>query len=222
MGFVQLSSGGKDSIYSMYLAMEEGVSFSHLLTAVPHREDSYMFHFPNARWAELQARAMGVSHSFVHTEGVKEEELIDLEEALASMDIDGVCSGAVKSSYQHERITALCDKLGLECIAPLWQRDERTLIHEAASVLDIIIIGVYAWGLGQDLLGRHIDSDLLAFLDRAHERYGVNYVGEGGEYETYVVDAPQFSKRIRIIDSSVVWERDSGYLSITDATLENK
>jgi len=222
MGFVQLSSGGKDSVYSMHRAMQQGVSFSEILTVVPRREDSYMFHYPNARWAELQARAMDLPHRFVHTEGVKERELEDLRDALASMDIDGVCSGAVKSSYQFDRIKALCDDLNLECISPLWQCDERALIHEAASVLDIVIVGVYAWGLGRDLLGRHIDEEFLAFLDVAHERYGVNYVGEGGEYETYVVDAPQFKKSIHIMDSSVVWERDSGYLSITSATLEDK
>jgi len=45
---------------------------------------------------------------------------------------------------------------------------------------------------------------------------------EGGEAETLVLDCPIFKKRIKIIESSNVWDRDSGYLMITKAELENK
>ena len=45
---------------------------------------------------------------------------------------------------------------------------------------------------------------------------------EGGEAETLVLDCPIFKKRINILASSTVWDRDNGYLSISEAELENK
>ncbi|MDI6691181.1 MAG: TIGR00289 family protein, partial [Candidatus Bathyarchaeota archaeon] len=52
--------------------------------------------------------------------------------------------------------------------------------------------------------------------------YGVSVVGEGGEYETLVLDAPFFKKRIRIVEAEKVWKNQSGYLLVTKAELENK
>jgi len=45
---------------------------------------SYMFHFPNLKWTALQAESIGVPLLTEETEGVKEEELADLEQALAN------------------------------------------------------------------------------------------------------------------------------------------
>jgi diphthamide synthase (EF-2-diphthine--ammonia ligase) len=45
---------------------------------------------------------------------------------------------------------------------------------------------------------------------------------EGGEAETLVLDGPVFNKRIEIVDSEVIWERDSGYFLIKEAHLEDK
>ncbi|KIH43807.1 hypothetical protein ANCDUO_26181, partial [Ancylostoma duodenale] len=40
-------------------------------------------------------------------------------------------------------------------------------------------------------------------LDRLHSQYGVHPCGEGGEYETFVLDCPLFHKRILVEDSEV-------------------
>jgi diphthamide synthase (EF-2-diphthine--ammonia ligase) len=47
-------------------------------------------------------------------------------------------------------------------------------------------------------------------------------VGEGGEYETLVLDAPFFKRRIRIIEAEKVWKGQSGYYLVSKAELESK
>jgi diphthamide synthase (EF-2-diphthine--ammonia ligase) len=47
-------------------------------------------------------------------------------------------------------------------------------------------------------------------------------VGEGGEYETLVLDAPFFKKKIRFLRVERIWENHSGYLLVRKAKLVDK
>jgi diphthine-ammonia ligase len=55
-----------------------------------------------------------------------------------------------------------------------------------------------------------------------NKRFGVSLVGEGGEYEILVLDAPIFRKRLRILEAEKVWEGQSGYFLVKKAVLEAK
>jgi diphthine-ammonia ligase len=68
--------------------------------------------------------------------------------------------------------------------------------------------------LGRELNGPAADE--LAVLAQTKR---VNAAGEGGEYETFVVDAPLFTKRIAVTKGHVDWARDSGTLVIDEARL---
>lgn len=46
--------------------------------------------------------------------------------------------------------------------------------------------------------------------------------GKGGEYETFVLDCPIFSKRIKIIESEKIYEGNSGILEIKKVELVEK
>ena len=47
-------------------------------------------------------------------------------------------------------------------------------------------------------------------------------IGEGGEYETLVLDAPFFKKRIQLVSVERVWENHSGYMVVEEAILLDK
>jgi len=83
-------------------------------------------------------------------------------------------------------------------------------------------MGVYALGFDQSWLGRRIDLATLKDLVELNERYGVSLVGEGGEYETLVLDAPFFKRRIRLLQTEIIWEDISGYLLVRKADLVDK
>ena len=218
-----LVTGGKDSTLSLHRAVGEGHHVACLVTMLPSREDSWMFHFPNIHLTGLLAEAVGIPLVRAETSGGPEEELRDLRALLATLDVEGVVHGAVASRYQKSRIDAVCRELSLEPIAPLWGEDPERLLREMIDLgFHAVIVGVYAYGLDRGWLGRRIDLAALRDLAELNRRHGISIVGEGGEYETLVLDAPLFKKRIRLLQTETVWEDHSGHLTVKKAELVDK
>ena len=57
--WVSLFSGGKDSSWALYRALEEGLPVDRLLTVHPEG-DSYMYHVPATDLASLAAESVGI------------------------------------------------------------------------------------------------------------------------------------------------------------------
>jgi predicted ATP pyrophosphatase (TIGR00289 family) len=218
-----LATGGKDSTLSLCHALKYGYEVRYLVTMIPQREDSWMFHYPNIHLVDLFAEAVAIQLVKSETAGIKEAEVEDLKQVLATLDIEGVVSGAIASQYQKVRIDKICKQLNLKSIAPLWQKDPLQLLQEIVNLnFESIIVGVYAYGFDQNWLGREIDSTTIDALIELNKKYGISLVGEGGEYETLVLDAPIFKKRIKIVQKEKVWEKQSGYLLIKKTELVDK
>ena len=223
MRLAALVTGGKDSILALYRAQKMGHSIEVLATMIPKRDDSYMFHFPNIHITDHISRALEIPLVTASTSGVKEKELEDLEKLLSSLDVDGVVTGAILSSYQKERIEKICNKLGIKSIAPLWQQNSLDIMKELIDLkFKVIIVGVYAYGLDQTWLGREINTETLKKLVELDEKYQISLVGEGGEYESLVLDAPIFKKRIEIIQAETNYENNRGVYAIKEAKLVDK
>jgi diphthine-ammonia ligase len=221
-----LFSGGKDSTMAIYKANEEGYEVEYLVSMISDNPESYMFHVPNIHITELSSEAMGIPLIKAKTHGMKEKELDDLKKVLNELKDKGVraiFTGALASEYQKSRIDKLCTDLGLISNAPLWHVDPKKYMEEIIDLgFEVIIISVSAEGLEESWLGRKIDQELIDELVILNKKYGMHMAFEGGEAETLVLNGPIFKKRINILASSNIWDRDNGYLSITEAELENK
>lgn len=223
MRIAALVTGGKDSALALYRALKLGYEVKFLVTMIPKREDSWMFHFPNIHLTDFFAKAIEIPLVKAETVGIKETELKDLKNLLATLDIEGVVSGAISSRYQKERIDKVCRELNLKSVAPLWQEDSMRLMKEIINLnFEVIIVGVYAYGFDQSWLGRKINSAALKNLVELNNKYQTSLVGEGGEYETLVLDAPFFKKRIQVLQTERIWENHSGYLLVKEAKLVEK
>lgn len=217
-----LYSGGKDSNYALYLAQLAGHEVVNLVTVHPE-EGSWMYHVPNIRWTGLQAQALGIPQVTERAGEGEERELEALSRALARTEVEGVVVGAVASDYQHARVNKVCDALGLWVHAPLWKKDPRRLLVEyMAAGFHIVVVSVSAEGMGEEWLGRPLDQDACEDILRLSSRYGVHPVGEGGEFETVVLDGPNFSSRLEVLEAEPVWEGSSGTFRILDARLVEK
>lgn len=221
-----LFSGGKDSTMACYKAIEDGHDVKYLVSLISDNPSSYMFHVANIHIAELCAEAMSIDFIKKVTKGIKEEELNDLTDILKDLKNDGVeaiYSGALHSVYQKSRIDNICKKLGLLSVAPLWHRDPEDYMREIIDLgFDVIISSVSAEGLDESWLGRRIDNDLLDKIVKLNRKYSIHIAFEGGEAETLVLNGPIFKKRVKIIESEKIWDRDSGYFLIKNAVLEEK
>ena len=221
-----LFSGGKDSTFALHKAAEKE-EVACLITLVSENKESYMFHTPNIDVTALQAEALGLPLIKRVTEGKPEEELKDLEAAIAqalkNFQIEGVVTGAVESVYQAARIQRICNLLGVWCFNPLWKRNQKALLEEiVAAGFNVIISGVFAYPLDRTWLGKQIDADMIARLVYLSREYGLSPSGEGGEIETTVLDAPLFEKKIEVLDSEVEAKGNSGVFRIKQARLAEK
>ena len=221
-----LFSGGKDSTLALHYAKgkEEVVC---LITLVSENKESYMFHTPNINITALQAEALELPQIAKTTPGEKEKELLDLEEAIAEaareFQIQGVVTGAVESVYQSERVQRICDKLDLWCFNPLWKLDQRALLAELLKRrFKVVISGVFAYPLDEKWLGKQIDAPLISRLMELSKKHHISPSGEGGEIETTVLDAPQFKKKIEILNYTIEARGNSGVFKIDRARLVEK
>jgi diphthine-ammonia ligase len=223
MRVAALISGGKDSALALHRALREGYEVKFLVTMIPLKEDSWMFHYPNIHLTDLFAEATAIPLMKKQTAGVKEEEIEDLKSILTTLDVEGVVSGAVASQYQKLRIQRICTELGLTSITPLWKEDPHKLLEELIqSDFKAIITGVYAHGFDQTWLGKEINASTVNSLLDLHRKHRISLIGEGGEYETLVLDAPFFNKRIELLETEKKWENQRGTLVVRKARLTEK
>ncbi|MCL5876655.1 MAG: diphthine--ammonia ligase [Candidatus Bathyarchaeota archaeon] len=221
-----LFSGGKDSTLALHLAAEKE-TVACLITVVSKNKESFMFHTPNIDVSGLQAEALGLPLVRVETEGQKEEELADLEcaiaEAKSRFGIEGVVTGAVESVYQASRVQRICNRLDLWQFNPLWKTDQKALLETlVAKKYQVIISGVFAYPLDEKWLGKQIDPVVIARLVELQGKYAISPSGEGGEIETTVLDAPLFRQKIEVTDAAVQWSGSSGVYVIKEARLVPK
>jgi ABC transporter with metal-binding/Fe-S-binding domain ATP-binding protein len=237
--WVSLFSGGKDSSWALYRALEAGLSVSRLVTVHPSA-GSYMYHVPATELASLAAESIGLplteveagdlgadSSSAAADAGAQgDRELETLEAALRGIDAEtplaGVIAGAIESEFQTSRIEAMCERLGLDPFAPLWDRDPRDLADSMLEArFEVTVIQVAARGLGESWLGRTLDRVAFEELEALNEEYGVHLMGEGGEFETLVTNGPHMDRPIEF-DCETEWDGTRGRLRIIDAWLGDK
>jgi len=198
-----LYTGGKDSHYAIIESLKKGVVVNDVLIVSSLRSDSWMFHTVNIKLAKLHSKLMRTNYLSVKVSGIKEVEVRELVKAIKDKvrfsKYDYLISGAVASQYQKARVDALADELGIKHLAPLWGRNQETLLMEEISELDVIITAIQAYGLGQKWLGKLLSKRVVKeFLDLCR-KYGISPVGEGGEFETLVLSSPLFKgKGLRI------------------------
>jgi ABC transporter with metal-binding/Fe-S-binding domain ATP-binding protein len=220
MKVVSLFSGGKDSVYSIYIVRQWGWNIDCLITLNPKKNDSWMFHKININQTEKIAKALDIPIIKKNTEGEKESELEDLKEILKNLDIDGVISGAIASEYQRTKIEEICHELNIKSFTPLWHKKQELILREQIlSGFKIMIVGVFAYGIEKNWLGRILDLSSLTDLIEIANKFNINIAGEGGEYETITLDGPIYNKKLIIDKYCINWKRDNGYLKINKSHL---
>ncbi len=222
MKLAALISGGKDSSFAIYKALQEGHEVTHLVTIMPVNPDSYMFHSANIHLTGIISQACGIPLICETSSGEKEKELDDLKKALQRVKVDGVVAGAIESEYQASRVRRICEELGFQMYAPLWHREPESMLREMIKYMDIRMVKVAAAGMDESWLGRRFDVRMIEDLKALHRRYKVHIAGEGGEYETLVLDAPYYKERINLLETETMWMGDYGVMNVIRAELGKK
>ena len=198
-----LLSGGKDSNYALYLVTRKGYEIACTFTAMPRREDSWMFHYPAVGLVRLQVKAMGLEDRafFAEVSGEKEREveelLSELERVRREARFEVLVAGAIASRYQRERLERVSRELGVGLELPLWGADqEEHLRRLGREGFSYVIVSATTLGLPPSMVGVPIGPQEAERIIALSRRHGFNPSFEGGEAETLVIDSPLMEKRL--------------------------
>ena len=208
------------ALANLYPAHQELDAFgvaqgSNLLRAPWDRDvDSFMYQTAGHNLIPLYSDALGLplyrqeiigdardpSLSYSGHEDDETEALVPLLKKVKNDHpvVNAVSSGAILSTYQRTRIESVAIRLGLVPLAHLWQYPSLPppspggLLEDMSNAgFDVRIVKVASGGLDETLLWSDLMNPLnRKKLERAVGRFGGSVLGEGGEYETMVIDGP--------------------------------
>lgn len=228
MRLAVLFTGGKDSTYALYLAKKKGYKIVCLIVLKSKNPDSYMFHTSALDLVPQQADALSLPLLTKITSGEKEKELLDLKEAIVKAKkkypFEGIVTGTLASIYQATRLQQICSQLSLWCFNPLWLRNPEEYWEELLrNNFKIIFTLVAADGFNENWLNTIIREREKEKLKQLKNRKGISLTGEGGEFESLVLDCPLFKKELKIIKAKKIRETPfRGRLLIEKVKLKKK
>jgi diphthine-ammonia ligase len=205
---VGLFSGGKDSLYAIYLAEREGVSVEQLISLVPSLPGPSP-HAENMKAIRILAGSMGKSLTIVDFN--REESFI---EALEVLDVDALVAGDIFVEAHLTGLQDVCDKVGLKFLDPLYGKDTSEFFHEIFGLgFKALITGVDLKFLVEEWLGFTISKKTGAtFLSKIGE---VDPLGENGEFHTIVLECPPYAKSFKVKSLERKFAEGMAYLNVT-------
>jgi uncharacterized protein (TIGR00290 family) len=198
-------SGGKDSALCLYKAKQEGLKVEALVTTLSIGRVT--MHGVKKELIERQAEAIGLPVHFIELDSPGMESY---EAAIHQMNFElkekgftHVISGDLFLEDLKQYRTRLYEQDGLTCLFPLWGQQTINLVHEFIEKgFKAVVVAVNGELLDKKYCGRMLDWPFINSLPST-----VNNCGENGEYHSFVVGGPIFSKPIDFTLDEVVTKR---------------
>lgn len=237
MRVVALLSGGKDSLFNLFLAHKEGhevVAIANLKPPAGRDDelDSYMYQTVGHQAIEMIAKALDKplfraeitglpkNSDLNYKDGDNGDEVEQLHDLLLqirevhNIQFDAVSVGAIASSYQKSRVENICQRLQLQMLAYLWNQDQDQLLEKMIqNHFDAILIKVACIGLDREHVGQSIKS-MQNHLRALNKQYGTNVCGEGGEYESLVLDCPLYKKKLNLDSHEIICHSQDSFAPV--------
>ena len=215
MGTIVVSlSGGKDSIYALQAALEEGLKVDYLMFIKIGGKG----HLENKWLMKLVSESIGIP---AVTVGGK---ISDIRKALQKLKAETFISGVMTTPEHIDYYREICDPIQVKHYAPLWGKNPLTALAEMRQLgFRMLVIEVdTSMGANSNWLGKEIDDKMLRELEQLKADRSINPIGEFGEYHTFIVDCPVYTKSINVTKSKTVWKKSKGYFEIKKAELQPK
>lgn len=157
------------------------------------------------------ANRTAVNATSTYTNALEGDEVEDMYDLLVDVkkrfeDVSAISCGALFSNYQRVRVEHVCSRLDLTPISFLWRIPQNLLLDAMIEDgLHAVLVKVAAPGL---LPRRHLNKDigiLRSHFHSLHKRFQFHVCGEGGEYESLVLDSPIFKKRLILDEVEIVF-----------------
>jgi diphthine-ammonia ligase len=205
MKIVAAWSGGKDSCFACYKALQEGHEVVNLLIMMSDPSISN-FHMIRSDMLDAQSQATEIPIvKWTTTLDTYEQEFKKALLQMKAKGVEGIVTGDVFDVALHEAgwLDRICKEVGLIPVRPLWHRDTQQILEEFMNTgFKATVVRIVTNLLSMDWLGREINKK---FLDDLLKLGTIDPCGEHGEFHTFVTDGPLFKKQqIEILESEKV------------------
>jgi diphthine-ammonia ligase len=209
-------SGGKDSCFACYKAMQSGKNITGLMNCISRDNGRVSFHGIDGRLVEAQAALLGLP--LLQKETTPERYEAEFKEGVRELgrgySISGMIFGDIYLDEHLAWVEGVCADIGITAVEPLWGLDTSVLIREFIDTgFRSVIIAGKADVIDREWIGRTIDHD---FVDYLMKKPDVDPCGERGEYHTLVVGGPLFQGEIEITSVEVVERNGYRFLDVQD------
>lgn len=202
-------SGGKDSTLTLHYMLTEKPYFIHcLLTTVNEAYNRIAMHGVREDLLVTQARSLNLPLYQVRLPEMPSmetyEEAMNFHyEILKGQGVNYAAFGDIFLEDIKQYRETQFNRIGIETVFPLWQKDSLLLVKEFIS-LGYKTIVVCAREDLKGLCGRVIDQHFLEDLPK-----DIDPSGENGEFHTFVFDGPIFNEPVHFTVGDLIFR--SGY-----------
>ena len=214
-------SGGKDCTLAAYKAMASGFKVGYLVNMATQDGKKSWTHGLSSEVLKVQSRAMGIP--LVQGQTTSEAYEDTFVKILLDLKHKGVTAGVfgdIDVQAHRDWVERVCRKAGMTAHLPLWQKDQNGLLRDfIAAGFESIVVNVKADLLGEEWLGRRIDSDFVRDINKLK---GITPCGEAGEYHTFVMNGPFFKQRVEITETKKALKDGHRFLEILKCEVKPK
>jgi len=219
MSYIATWSSGKDSGYACYKAMQDGYNISYLLNLISRDSKKVNSHGIDKKLIQLQAKLTGIP--IIQSNVSWETYTHDFKNAINEIndnDKKGIIFGDLYlpefEIQRHKKWgEKICGELGVEAVEPLWNKNsEEVFLEMLEAGFQSVIVSCKKDLFDKEWLGHYVDRDLLQYL----KKNNIEVCGEKGEYHTFIIDCPLFSKKINIKKSKKILRDDYWFLDIIE------
>lgn len=213
-----LWSGGKDSCFSCFRAIQRKYNVKLLFSLIDKMNDNVAFHTFNKKLLQAHSKALEIPSiqrkvilPMYDREGF-EKEIVKFIYELSRLGIKGLVAGYRHHDYQRLLLKKICSEHNFRLIEPLFGINSKVLLRDMIKLgFKAIITEVLPQKISADWVGKLVDKRFLQYLMSLSS---IDFAGDYGEYHTLILDGPLFKKRLEIQDASIVKGENSIVLKI--------
>lgn len=189
-------SGGKDSYFAFYKAIQSGATPKVLLNVMNEQGDRSRSHGIPRQVLIGQAACLDLPVEFMESTWSEYEQrfIAKLQAFKAIYRFTHAVYGDIDIQSHRDWEEKVSDEADLKALLPLWQGDRLNLVEDMIDHgIKALIVSCKA-EYAEYILGKYIDKSLIEVF----KKLDIDACGENGEYHTLVVDGPAHKKPLAI------------------------
>jgi len=219
-------SGGKDSTAAIDLALSKGWNIKYLLSVKPNRTDCYIFHYATVEHTKELAEVLGIKQILLECDVADPKKEAEIVKNVIRKNMVGavILGGTGLQETQIRSVREALFDLGVEVFASHMGEDHGDhVLGLIKKGYKIMVSQIAAEGLDHEWLGKVLTMDSYKELIKRSKKFGFHDGGEGGHYDTLVVDCPLFKRKLEVLEAERVMESECvGYLKINNFEIVDK